>query len=809
MSSYPRALKRLAGITAVALALVGVLPGSSPAAANPLGTPDINAPESTPISGPNNPHAWSYSFTSRWNASERRVQYLGITMPTSVNGLVNIAEIDTDLSRQGSADTSKNIAAREVFNDGLERSSQASITMRDSRQVLIGTARGELVNINPNSFSTRKIDLPAGTASMIAGLFDAGPEVIISTRSASYAQAGDQGNGKVLGLKYVCTYTQCSDAEHWTRYGAPVPGNAFAYGTSRWGEALISAGGDQRAVLSVYQNGSWSELVSITATATNSRERFTQAQVIGEYLYASYDGSNKDQNGTQVYRLGKDGNGRVTATWVNVTNRWVISPMSATDGYSKSSIIYRGFADSLMIYDPERGIKGTTTRFGDFASAQMPENSKTGSLPTSSCWLVPGKVCSTWRPDGSISLAFKAEGDRPETLKRVPTSSATGETIVNSGRREIGRLAVGSDGSKVYASSSFFGRLFRQIDAATAQTEDLALRSYADPNDSVTQVESIGAVGGQLLMGTYAQGGITQIDPGNPITCENTVDRSPEECNPSLTATDRIIGANQVRPVSIADLGNGQAAIASYGLSGQITGALTLYDTKAKQITNRILLKDASGIALSEMGLASVAGRDLAETGSWIYAGTNARPPNNRSTQTRAAILRYNIYTQEFQAIPAPYGVVNEVKFGADGRLYAMSGFNFVTIEPGLGDKPFSIVNVTAVGKERGFAGSLEPLSDGTFAVMSGATWGRDGELHLVPPRGDGRPATTFLGASASGQRAACHCGQPEGERLTLVLQSRSRHLLPRSAKDRWAAALNTLSLLHRAKDTSAMPCRV
>lgn len=753
-SSLPN--QRLAGATILALLLNGVLlPGTLPTASTTTGIVQSNAAESAPIAGPNNPHSWSYSFTTRWDLTEQRTQYLGITMPTSVNGMLNVVQIDTEASRRGATDTSKNLVAREIFNDGLERSGQASITMHESGRVLIGTTRGELVDVDPDNLTTTKVSLPPGSASMVNGLSESGPEVIVSTRSANFGQAGNQGNGEVLGLNYACIYTQCASDEFWTRYGAPAPGNAIAYEAGRWGGALIAASGDQRAVLSVYQNGEWRELMGVPATAANSRERFVQAKIIGNYLYASYDGSNQSQNGTQVYRLGKDAEGRITLTRINVINRWVISPMSKDSGYSESSVIYRGFSDSLMIYDPETGAQGTTTKFGDFTSAQMPERTRTGSLPTSSCWVVPDAVCSTWRPDGSISLAFKATPGRPETLKRIATTSAANQTIVDAGRRQIGRLAVGPEKTKVYASSSFFGHSLRQIDAATAQTKDLALRSNLDPDDSVTQVESLGVVGDQLLMGTYAQGVIAQLDPTSPISCENAIDRNVEECNPSFTVPKRIIGDNQVRPVSIADLGNGQAAIASYGRSGQLTGALTLYDTTARTITSRNLLKDASGIALSEMGLATVASRDLAATGGWIYAGTNARPPDNRSTQTRAAIIRYNVYSQETQALPAPYSVVNDLKFGADGRLYAMAGFYFVTIDPGLNGQSFRVVNVTAIGTKRGYLGALTPLADGTFAALSGAQeQGGDGELHLVKPRSDGPPTNVSLGRLASGPLA-------------------------------------------------------
>ena len=754
----PRSLanQRLVGATVLTLLLNGVLlPAAQPAAANPTGTVQSNAAESAPVSGPNNPHSWSYSFTTRWDPAGQRTQYVGVTMPTSINGMLNVIEIDTDANRRGIADLSRNLLAQEVFDDGLERSGQASITMRDGGRVLIGTTRGELVNVDPAGLTAAKIGLPPGTASMINGLSESGPEVVVSTRSAGFGQAGSQGNGEVLGLKSACVYAPCSTAEAWTRYGAPAPGNALAYEAGRWGGALIAASGDQRAVLSVLENGAWRDLVAVSATAANSRERFVQAKVVGDYLYASYDGSNQSQNGTHVYRLGKDAEGRLTVARINVINRWVISPMAESSGYSKSSVVYRGFSDSLMIFDPENGTQGSTTKFGDFTAAQMPGQTRTGGLPTSSCWVVPDAVCSTWRPDGTISLAFKAKPGQPETLKRIPTISAANQTILDSGRREVGRLAVGPDGSKIYASSSFFGRWLRQIDAGTAQTQDLALRSYLDPDDSVTQVESLGVVGDQLLIGTYAQGVIAQLDPAQPSSCENAIDRSLDACNPSITVPKRTIGNNQVRPVSIADLGNGRAGIASYGRSGQLTGALTLYDTTTKAITNRILLQDASGIALSQMGLAAVASRDLAATGGWIYAGTNARPPNNSSTQTLAAIIWYNVYTQETQALPAPYGVVNELKFGADGRLYAMAGFNFITIDPGLNGQPFRVVDIKKIGNKRGFLGALSPLADGTFAVISGAQeQGADGELHLVTPRNDGPPASVFLGAMASGPLA-------------------------------------------------------
>lgn len=743
--------------------LLGSLAAPSPAVATVTpGGVDLNAQESAPISGPNNPHTWSYSFSPRWNAEENRAQYLGVAMPTSLNGMVNIAEIDTDMNRRGNADTSKNIIAREVFSDGLERSGQSSLTLAESLRVLIGTTRGELVDVDPDTFSTTRIDVPAGTASMLLSLAEAGPNVLIGTRAGSYPG----GNGEVLSLKYACTYTQCSDAERWTRYGAPVPGNELAYGANSWRGAVIAGSGDKRAVLSVYQGGQWSELASIAATASNSRERFSQARVIGDYLYASYDGSNQDKNGTHVYRLGQDNDGRITATWVNVIRRWVISPMPPQTGYSQSSIIYRGFSDSLMIYDPEKGTSGTTTTFGNFPAAQMPERTKTGGLPTSSCWVVEGKICATWRPDGAVVLAAKAEGSTPETLKRISATSASGATILDGGRREIGRLAIGPERTKIYASSSFFGHLIRQIDTQNAATKDLPLRSYLDSADSVTQVESVGSVGNKLVLGTYAEGAVSQIDPAQPISCENSIDRETEQCNPSLSSADRTVGLSQVRPVSIADLGTGKAALASYGMSGHITGALTFYDTASKKITDRALLQDASGIKLSEMGLASVASRELNTTGGWVYAGTNARPPNNKGAQTQAAIIRYNINTKETQALSVPYGIVNDVQFGADGRLYAMAGFNFITIEPGLGDKPFAIVNITRIGNKRGFGGVLTPLSDGTFAVLSGG-WenGADGELHLVDPRGGGLPKSTFLGKSAVGQLVVVNAPSGRGSR--------------------------------------------
>lgn len=752
-----RYLPRKTLSTAAVLSLLvtgAAIPNTATAAAPLTGEVDVNATESQPIPGPKNPNSLSYSFTTRWNSATKSTQYLGVTMPMSANGMVNVAGIDTDINRQNADDTSQNVLSREFFTDGLERAGESTLTMRNSRQVLIGTTRGELVNVNPNNLRLTKIDVPAGTASSILNMYDAGDDVILGTRSATYRTADNRGSGEVLKLKYDCTYQQCSNEERWTRYGAPVPGNTHVYGATAWRGAVIAASGDSRAMLSIFENGQWRELDSVPATGTGQAERFTQARVTGDYLYASYQGTNEQKAGTHVYRLSQDQDGRVSATWMSKLGGkdkvgWITTPVAPNMGYSPSSVIYRGSSETLMIHDPEAGPNGTTTTWGSFPKNKMPDQIELGALPTSSCWAIPGKLCATWYPGGSdVVLAAPADGSQPETVKRITSVSPNGDEIINSGSRGIARLVKGPGSSGLFASTSYFGHYVRQIDPATHKTTDLPLSSYRDEKGGTPQVESLGAVGDQLLAGTYPFGTIAQIDPTKPVTCEYRIDRSNDACNPTISTNDRVIGLTQARPVDIADLGEGQAAIASYGFRKAITGALTFYDTKTKKITDRVQFKDVPGVKLSQMGLSSVASRNLSETDDWVYAGTNAAPPDNSSTEPRAAIVRYNVKTKRTEAleVPGDKKLVSDLEFGADGRLYAMTGNTFITLDPGLDGKSFRIIDSTDIGPRWQAPGaSMTALADGTFAVVAGSGDYYPGPLYLVDPRGEGKPKATAL----------------------------------------------------------------
>ncbi|MCW1250491.1 hypothetical protein ODZ83_09945 [Acaricomes phytoseiuli] len=681
-----------------------------------------------------------------------------MTMPMSANGMVNIAGIDTDISQNGGADRSENVLAQEVFNDELERAGESTLTMKDSRQVLIGTTLGELVNVNPNNLRITNLGMPAGTASSILNMYDAGPDVIIGTRSPDYRNATNRGSGQVVKLKYVCTYTQCSDQERWTKYGAPVPENTHVYGASSWNGVIFAGSGDTKATLSVYENGQWREMETIGVAQpgqSGKAERITQVRVMGDYLYLSYQGNNSIKVGTHIYKLGKDKDGKVTLNWIRQLKdmAWVTSPVATNMGYSTASVIYKGpGGDSLRIFDPAAGSKGTETVWGTYPAQQMPDQNALGALPISSCWLVPGHICATWYPGGSdIVLAAKPQSPNQAnqgTAKRIASISPSGAVIINSGRREISRLAVGPGNSGLFASTSYFGHYIRQIDPKTGQTKDLTLRPWRDPLGGAPQVEGLRSVGDQLLAGIYPQNGtISQIDPAKPITCEYQIDRPTADCNPTITTSERVIGNNQARPVAIADLGNGQAAIGSFGSRNNITGVLTFYDTAAKKITNQVPLKDSNGIRLSHMGVSVIADQDLTRTGGWIYYGTNAAPPDNPSTEPAAAIVRYNVNTGQAQAIAAPRKLVSDLKFGADGRLYAMTGFTFLTIDPGLNGKPFSILSSTNIGRMWEAPGaSMAPLADGTFAVVAGSGDYYPGPLYLIDPRGSGSPKATPLG---------------------------------------------------------------
>lgn len=749
-------------LTLAVLLSAGILT-SGPATASPYPpmSVHVNAAESASISGPNNSNSLSYSFTSRWNHATASRQSLGVTMPMSTNGMVNVVGLDGNFNRRGTNDRSENVLAKEAFSDGHERAGESTLTIQDSRQVLIGTTRGELINVNPNNLQIRHIAVPRGTATSILNMYDAGPDVILGTRSATYRQADNRGSGEVLKLQYRCTYKQCSDTERWTRYGAPAPGNTHIYGVSAWQGAILAASGDQQAVLSVHDKGQWRELLTVPATSTGQSERFVQARVMGDYLYASYQGSNKEKHGTHVYRLSKDDNGLVTLTWIRNLGAmaWITSPVAADMGYSPASVIYRGAHHSLTIYDPTAGPTGTTTVWAYFPPRNMPEQYGLGALPTSSCWVGTGnKTCATWYPGGSNIVLAARDTDSSQvlklqgTVKRIGSVSADGKIIINSGRRGISRLAAGPPGTGLFVSTSYFGHHLRQINPATTTTKDIPLRSERDSLGGAPQVEGLGTVGDQLLATMYPQGGtISQIDPNKPVTCEYTIDRPHDECNPTVTTSDRIINNSQARPVTISDLGDGKAAIGSYGARNHITGNIAFYDTNTKRITEKNLLRDANGIKLSAMGVSVIANRKLSETGGWIYYGTNAAPPDNDSSQPRAAIVRYNVTTRETQAIEVPRKLVSDLTFGADGRLYAMTGYIFLTIDPGLNGTPFAIINRTTIGSRWESPGaSMSPLADGTIAVVSGSGVYYPGPLYLVDPRGDGQPRVSALGEQAS-----------------------------------------------------------
>lgn len=199
-------------LTLAVLLSAGILT-SGPATASPYPpmSVHVDAAESAPISGPNNSNSLSYSFTSRWNHATVSRQSWGVTMPMSANGMVNVVGVDGNVHRRGTNDRSENVLAKEAFSDGHERAGESTLTMQDSRQVLIGTTRGELINVNPNNLQIRHIAVPRGavprgTATSILNMYDAGPDVILGTRSATYRQADNRGSGEVLKLQYRCTY---------------------------------------------------------------------------------------------------------------------------------------------------------------------------------------------------------------------------------------------------------------------------------------------------------------------------------------------------------------------------------------------------------------------------------------------------------------------------------------------------------------------------------------------------------------------------------------------------------------------------
>ncbi|MGC0273910.1 hypothetical protein ACO0LV_13055 [Pseudactinotalea sp. Z1739] len=208
---------------------------------------------------------------------------------------------------------------------------------------------------------------------------------------------------------------------------------------------------------------------------------------------------------------------------------------------------------------------------------------------------------------------------------------------------ELRSLGTGPDGD-VYAGGYLSPPGMAHVDADNGQTQLLP---------GISQVEGMGVHGDDLVLGVYPNAGMYAYDtiaswdaPGNPS-------------GPTR------IGEQQDRPVAITSIDEARVAIGTVPVSGELGGALSLWDVEADRVdTHRNVVEDQSVIALTE--------RDgLIYGGTSIHGGLGIDP-----TAEDGELFIFDPETQEVvhAEVPVPgQQYVAGLAFDDEGLLWGLT----------------------------------------------------------------------------------------------------------------------------------------
>lgn len=256
----------------------------------------------------------------------------------------------------------------------------------------------------------------------------------------------------------------------------------------------------------------------------------------------------------------------------------------------------------------------------------------------------------------------------------------------------IQTIGAGPDGN-IYVGGYLAPPGMAQFDPDTGQTTLLP---------GAGQVEGMGVLGSQLLLGRYPKGNLRSFDTSQPWD---------NQTNPGPAV---FLGDEQDRPHSIVALGD-RAAVGSAPISGRLGGAVSIWDPATGEIdVHRNVVPDQSVVSL------------IADEGTLIGSTSINGGYGIDPVADEAVLFTFDPDTGATEVIGAPLAgasSVNALTRGPDGQVWGLADGTLFTVDPSSrvitrAEQLFPLSR-SMYGAERGLA-----FHDGyLYAVYSGSLW--------------------------------------------------------------------------------------
>ncbi|MGC0251278.1 hypothetical protein [Pseudactinotalea sp. Z1748] len=217
---------------------------------------------------------------------------------------------------------------------------------------------------------------------------------------------------------------------------------------------------------------------------------------------------------------------------------------------------------------------------------------------------------------------------------------------------ELRALGSGPLGD-VYAGGYLSPPGMARVDVDTGETELLP---------GMSQIEGMGIHGDELILGLYPNARMYRVDPSEPWNSPG---------NPSSPVP---IGNRQDRPVAIASIDETTVAVGTVAVSGQLEGALTIWDTE----TDDLEVHEGLAGAQSPVTLAHQDG--YLYGGTSIFGGLGIDPVTDSGELFMWDVAAGEVVHRE---VPVPgQHVVSKLAFDADGTLWGLTADHLFTFDP-------------------------------------------------------------------------------------------------------------------------------
>ena len=657
-----------------------------------------------------------------------RVAPAVVNMPSSVNGVVNIARWTEDPVT--GAGKMVNVFHGNAFNDGAERTTIAlAQTKAPGGVVLIGTRLGEVIKVNPSAAIDRNVLRPG---KLFPGKNPVIWDIVPTTTGNALISTGYASDTGTTGAQ-IATINYSKAPTVTKLLGTPFP-NGLARTVATWRGFTFSGSmyQDQAEVKVRQGDGTWQTLFAGTPKAqqTAAGDYIDSITVRGNHLYVSYASYTQTVYGSGVYafRL-RSANGKVTVTPESIPNQpvltyiWGVTPVPATLG-GTDAVAGIGRDGSMSVYDPSAVTKVTKVSApGAFGSVAVTDTRMT--LPSDGCWFTTTDLSSACV--GTVDISTGAIASVTKATTGSWTQQLIGPTdgdsmTIWSGTRPFTVVKTTTDG-RVRASLSYFNRSMLS-DADAGQWGSISCAGGLP----VAQIEGIGSGDGKTVTGTYPDGRLRIQDETAPSDC--------------VTATTPLIGSKQIRPTEIVHLGDGKFAVGSYSAGGVTPGALSVLDARTNTMTpscgvnpgdicDTEIADRCVGLVPGDGVSAVVAAPDPSGKARYVFGGTNAWSPNQTvPTKTETAhLFRYDLTTGQIDAcISVPGFSITDAAFDRDGKLFLLSDRGTAGSDYGKTiyrvDDPTGAMTLIDTGTplpvNGGGSGTLIPLTSGMLAVATG-----------------------------------------------------------------------------------------